>query len=969
MLIELAQNASDAAARAGTAGRLRIRLVDGVLTAANTGEPLDKAGVDALTSLRASAKRGTDAVGRFGVGFAAVLAVSDEPEVRSIGGGVAFSRRRTTEAVAAGGGAAAEELARRDGQVPVLRLVWPAPETPPEGYATEVLLPLRDREAEEAVRRSFAELDASVLLSLPRLTEIDLNGRLLQRRDLGSAGATTATVILTDDGVSTRWRLATATGEVPVELLAGQRVEDRGRTTWRASAAVPVNPAGEPRPLPTPQPLHAPTVTDESTGIGMRLVATFELTPDRRRIVESPLTAHLARRLGELAAEVVIDCAGTPAALAPLPSTGLPASTVDGQVRQALLAALRRTAWLPERRHAPAEDQLPVSTGAELTPDRAIAVDDMLVDPLSEVVDGVLPASWWTTGTAPVLRELGVRRWSLAEVVDALAGVDREPDWWRWTYDGIAAILANDPTADPDAPAALRVPLADGRTVTGARDTLLPTDAVPVASVASAVAGLGLRIVHPDAAHPLLERYGARPATAETVLADPRVRAAVEDSVDAAADYRGCELPRWASPVNGGASVGGSASANGETSHEDDRPLTGTPEALLDAVLTLISSSGAFGSPVWSGGHPVGTGPGIGGPGIGGSGIGGSGIGGPGIGGDESAGMTDWGWLADLAVPDVDGRWRAAGELVIPGGAFASVLAVDAPFGRVATDVVAAYGAPVLVAVGVLDAFAVVDEAAVDLIDLADDTLGFGLDGLEDWAAEILDVRADDADTDAPPRVARFRAVRDLEYVADDSWPAALRLLAAEPARSVLLADCTLADTGEVVPSYTRWWLSNRPILDGRRPGDLRLARAAELAGLYDAADAADPDGADGGDSSLDERALAALGVRTGLADVLTDPAAAIDLLARLGDEDRAVRAAILPQLYARIAEALAGFEVDPPAYLRVEPALVVPAEDAVVVDVPWRLDRLGGLRPILGGADPESVAELLDIPLLSELD
>src|ERR1700710_450685 len=89
LLVELAQNAADAAARAGVPGRLRLELAGdgaggGGVRAANTGAPLDAGGVEGLASLRASAKRDeTASVGRFGVGFAAVLAVSDEPAVGS----------------------------------------------------------------------------------------------------------------------------------------------------------------------------------------------------------------------------------------------------------------------------------------------------------------------------------------------------------------------------------------------------------------------------------------------------------------------------------------------------------------------------------------------------------------------------------------------------------------------------------------------------------------------------------------------------------------------------------------------------------------------------------------------------------------------------------------------------------------------------------------------------------------------
>src|SRR5918998_3669960 len=98
LLVELAQNAADAALRAGVPGRLRLELFDvggggEVLHAANTGAPLDAEGVTGLATLRASAKRDEvqtvgrsgvvggrrpQTVGRFGVGFAAVLAVSDE---------------------------------------------------------------------------------------------------------------------------------------------------------------------------------------------------------------------------------------------------------------------------------------------------------------------------------------------------------------------------------------------------------------------------------------------------------------------------------------------------------------------------------------------------------------------------------------------------------------------------------------------------------------------------------------------------------------------------------------------------------------------------------------------------------------------------------------------------------------------------------------------------------------------------
>jgi hypothetical protein len=74
LVVELAQNAVDAGG-----SRLWLRLEGDVLLAANDGARLSADGVLGLSTLRASAKRSGQTVGRYGVGFAAVLAVSDAP--------------------------------------------------------------------------------------------------------------------------------------------------------------------------------------------------------------------------------------------------------------------------------------------------------------------------------------------------------------------------------------------------------------------------------------------------------------------------------------------------------------------------------------------------------------------------------------------------------------------------------------------------------------------------------------------------------------------------------------------------------------------------------------------------------------------------------------------------------------------------------------------------------------------------
>ena len=202
-LVELAQNAADAARAAGTAGRLCVELVAvepaGVeLRVANTGAPLDAAGVAALAALRASAKRdAAGSVGRFGVGFTAVLALSAAPRLLAVDGGVAFSAERTAQEVAGLPGPAAE-LARRD-EPPVLRLVWPTDEAPPAGFDTEVRLPLRPGVDGAALLDQARAGVPDLLLVLPDLVEIEVAGTAVRRSEPHPGEVVTGT---------RRWRVA-----------------------------------------------------------------------------------------------------------------------------------------------------------------------------------------------------------------------------------------------------------------------------------------------------------------------------------------------------------------------------------------------------------------------------------------------------------------------------------------------------------------------------------------------------------------------------------------------------------------------------------------------------------------------------------------------------------------------------------------------------------------------------------------
>src|SRR5690606_32001817 len=135
LVVELAQNAADAAARAGVPGRLRLTLRDGVLVAANTGEPA--------------------VVGR--------------------DGGVRWSlaeARGLAHDAAGASPALGDEIRRRDGHVPLLRLPFAAEGSAPAPYDTAVILPLRDTAAADLAERLLHAVDDALLLALPGLEEI-----------------------------------------------------------------------------------------------------------------------------------------------------------------------------------------------------------------------------------------------------------------------------------------------------------------------------------------------------------------------------------------------------------------------------------------------------------------------------------------------------------------------------------------------------------------------------------------------------------------------------------------------------------------------------------------------------------------------------------------------------------------------------------------------------------------------------
>lgn len=865
LLIELAQNAADAATAAGVPGHLRLTLDGDELRAANVGAPLDADGVQGLATLRASAKQGSESVGKYGVGFAAVLAVSDEPSIVSHAGGVRFSSTDTRAAVT-GITSLAGEVERRSanarGSVPVLRLPFPMAahgDSPQEGFETEVRLPLRAG-ASDLVRSLLADITADVLLGLPGLARLDVEGRVLRRTADGPD------VLLHDGDRTQRWRVSTVSGQLPAELLADRPIEEQERPRWTVTWAVPIA-DGVPQPLTGRQVIHAPTPSDEPLSVPLRFIASYPLAPDRRHVAPGGVTDHLTAAAASAFGDLVLSLAEDRAVLALVPRAGLAAAELDAQLSAAIIAELSSLDWLPEASGAdqsevrPAASPVPPAPG-RIRPDRATALDpasEDLVTALSDVVGGLLPASWSRRVDAPVLSAVGVRRMDLAAVIDLVSTVDRPANWWGQLYAGLERTGSLE---DRDALSAIPVPLADGKTAYGGRGLLLPDRDLEAIDLGA----LALRLVHPDAmglddARRFLERRGARPATATGVLTSPGVRAAVEASYD-----------------------------------EDD------PDPIARAVLALVRAAGAT--------------------------------------------AEDYPWLAELALRDSEGEWTPAGELLLPDSPLASVLELDA-VGLVDRELVSAVGAAPLVAVGVMDGFAVLRAEGDELGEAEHD-----LDGENRWYDAVFDRLPPSA---TPPMLSSMVAVRDLDLVRADRWVAALRLLAQLPGD--VFSDATVTVGGGhpiAVPSYTGWWLSTHPVLNGRRPDRLRHPDADGLDGLFDIAD-------------IPPEHLRLVRCLASIDEAVADPETALELLDRLGQPDRSVRAEVLGDIYSRLAIALDGIDVDPPERVRVQPGLTVDRDDAVVLDAPYLLPLLDKATVPAAG-HPPAVADLLDLPMASEI-
>ncbi|MFD4357759.1 sacsin N-terminal ATP-binding-like domain-containing protein [Nocardia sp. NPDC058518] len=910
LLTELAQNAADAAAKAGVEGALIVRVLDGRLHVANTGAPLSVSGVHALTALRASGKADTTQVGRFGVGFTAVRAVGDEIEIRSTTGSIRFSRMATLNALHDTGIGVPEDLAAI--APPVLRLAWPVPTTPLAGTDTEIVVHLRDDIDPEALLDAMRAEAPDLLMELPALQRIRI-----ENDEFTSA----ITILATNPQPAEAAADETGTlSQLVIALPSGAR-----RTWWqyRTPRARWLLPLRDGRPTATaPDILRAPTRSDEELSLPAILVADIPMQPDRRRLLPGARLTELATGYADFAR-----------ALPPrdrlvlVPTPGFARSEADAILREALITELRTNPWLPvcaTRNTEPADAFDPM----EPTPGDGPGATDESAVPGGDTHGLAAPVG--PGESAPV-----------ADLMDLLAADESESagsDTHATTFGLGESAPYGDPFASAES-ATYGQAGADLPCSTPTRASVFPDLTPELAAILAEITGplvipelsgragqdkLAVLDVHrlgPAALADLSSGLEREPrwwrrfyATLEPFVVDTRTAEEFGALAVPLTDGRLVTGPRtvvlddqltvavpvhWARLVHPDATHPLLGRLGARSASSDDLLTDPALRDLLEhdpadpdtvaAVLQLAPFASADSLPDW---------------------------------------------LGLLELPDDTGELRPADELLLPGAPLADILAADSPFGTIADTAVAEYGEQALRAIGVGWGFAILTDP---------EPIGpdHDLDDEQSWWNSLSD----------DPR--ELTAVRDLDLVDEDRWPQALRHLLSEPRTRALLADRD---------GYTTWWLHRHAHIDGIPLGRLHHPDDNEFAGLLPVFAAIGIEGTD-----LDT--LRPVLVRP---DVMS-AALAEELLDALADPSKTPAPEMIARTNARLAAAVAAGVLDPreldlPEQVRALSGDVVDVSTVMVLDQPCFGLVVPPARLVVGDtAHAEALATLLDLPLVSE--
>ena len=332
----------------GNHGRIEVRLIQDFLYCADNGRTIDSAGVRALMFSHLSPRRGTSQIGTFGLGFKAVLGVSDSPEFFSHSGSFRFDREHSRERI--------RGVVPNADRYPVLRL--PEPIDPAERREQDpvlrelmvwavniVRLPLKSGVRDD-IRQQMISFPTEFLLFVPHVGRLTITDGSEELNRVVELEKVDGEYLLADGEVTSQWKLFERYHRLSGDASADQRPGDNRNEVpiWWAAPVDRLDRSGR---------FWAFLPTSTASLVPGILNAPWKTNEDRQNL----LTGRYNDELIESAAEMIAD------ALAQLATADDPARHLDAlprrhesgdnnhanRLRQQLFAILHERAILPDQ--------------------------------------------------------------------------------------------------------------------------------------------------------------------------------------------------------------------------------------------------------------------------------------------------------------------------------------------------------------------------------------------------------------------------------------------------------------------------------------------------------------------------------------------------------------------------------------------------------------------------------------------
>jgi hypothetical protein len=474
ILAELVQNAEDAGATT-----LSLRLLDGGLLVCNDGRPFNEQDIRAISGLFVSSKDAA-ATGYFGIGFKAVLTMTDSPYILS--GPYRFRLEQ---------GLDPHPVNSEDFNLP------PEAQEVYESLGDRGVVFWLPRRAESLQRPASnpVEPDQDVgelgefLLFLEQLNRIELNGKSWVARRQTWPGEGKGVILRYPEGTERNYWVRTWEVAIPddvIEKIVREMDDEEQKGRWRKGprevilgVALGLSQEKKPQPIEVGR-IFVRLPTGQQTGLPFHLQGRLALSLDRKRVKEdSPLSRWtlevLADRIRQLPTS--LKAGGLlPSAWHAFPKKGEGEKPFDG-IAKALLETLEAGDFFY------GDDEQACGRGQVRLAHRDDLYDLLGSEDLGEVVGA--PGVRWVHPelrhgrAAEVHRSLDVAEVSRNDVLRWLQTKDN-PDWWEkreeeWLQNLYSYLQAVRPTQDNLRNIPL-VRLRDGRHVRPGEAVLSPED-------------------------------------------------------------------------------------------------------------------------------------------------------------------------------------------------------------------------------------------------------------------------------------------------------------------------------------------------------------------------------------------------------------------------------------------------------------------------------------------------------------